>query len=661
MQAVYLGVTLHRGLRSLASYTTDWDLLDESKDVVQMWQQLPSVAEVPFALILRADHRRRLGQLARALNGLQNLLPLQDFEWQHFLDRQRRLVREADLRLRVYHSGIHPSMRATVWRHLLYVFPPLMSLDERQQFLEEQRAEYQRLRSSWQSAERTAKMEALKAAIRNDVARTDRGLEFFHGEENPHLDALFNILVTFAVNCPEISYLQGLNDIAGIFLMVYGGAEADAYIVFHNFVRLTRSLFTPEGLALKFAHLKALLHRFDAAFYDYLTQCNSHELLFCYRWLLLEMKREFAFGDSMRVMEVMWSTLPPPPEYTRQLQESLASGVLAARGESFSMREVLPQVVEKDIRLPTKNGQQSGFVQSIDMEIAEKDVAGGSWTVIDCLLPTAPEHSSMVATTPLAAQLAEDCQAAIRSPSLPSSPHPETVSMSREAEVTNSEVAPVDCERKLDGSEARSFLSPQKKSESSSARKEAAFSPPSEQSSWDVVSVDEPCLRTEQRNGDQLQVGAEETEASLAASYDECTTWRSSQVPTASAQPMPSRRRQQLSRPHSLPVSSPGSHDGFPYTQSPNATEASTNDSEDSENVQDAIQATYGSPFVLFVCLALLLLHRDHIMQRQLQEEDIAIYFDQLRGRHKVSRVLDKARSLLDEFVRTELQSPVSE
>ena len=40
-------------------------------------------------------------------------------------------------------------------------------------------------------------------------------------------------------------------------------------------------------------------------------------LYFTYRWLLLECKREFPFHDALRVLEVMWATLPidsePPP------------------------------------------------------------------------------------------------------------------------------------------------------------------------------------------------------------------------------------------------------------------------------------------------------------------------------------------------------------
>merc|ERR1712223_1165009 len=38
---------------------------------------------------------------------------------------------------------------------------------------------------------------------------------------------------------------------------------------------------------------------------------QADDLLYCYRWLLLEMKREFDFDDCFKVLEALWSSLPP--------------------------------------------------------------------------------------------------------------------------------------------------------------------------------------------------------------------------------------------------------------------------------------------------------------------------------------------------------------
>lgn len=50
---------------------------------------------------------------------------------------------------------------------------------------------------------------------------------------------------------------------------------------------------------------------YDPEFYCYLKRKNAHELLFCYRWLLLDLKREFPFEDALRSLEVIWSSIPP--------------------------------------------------------------------------------------------------------------------------------------------------------------------------------------------------------------------------------------------------------------------------------------------------------------------------------------------------------------
>lgn len=53
---------------------------------------------------------------------------------------------------------------------------------------------------------------------------------------------------------------------------------------------------------------------YDNTFWRYLKSIGADDLLFCYRWLLLEMKREFAFDDALRMMEVLWASLPYKPQ-----------------------------------------------------------------------------------------------------------------------------------------------------------------------------------------------------------------------------------------------------------------------------------------------------------------------------------------------------------
>lgn len=91
--------------------------------------------------------------------------------------------------------------------------------------------------------------------------------------------------------------------------------EAQAYICFCAVMKRLNANFMLDGIAmtLKFTHLSEALQFYDAEFFDYLKMHQADDLLFCYRWLLLEMKREFAFEDSLRMLEVLWSSLPPEP------------------------------------------------------------------------------------------------------------------------------------------------------------------------------------------------------------------------------------------------------------------------------------------------------------------------------------------------------------
>lgn len=89
--------------------------------------------------------------------------------------------------------------------------------------------------------------------------------------------------------------------------------EAQAYICFCAVMKRLNINFMLDGIAMtqKFAHLSEALQFYDPEFFEYLKMQQADDLLFCYRWLLLEMKREFAFDDSLRMLEVLWSSLPP--------------------------------------------------------------------------------------------------------------------------------------------------------------------------------------------------------------------------------------------------------------------------------------------------------------------------------------------------------------
>lgn len=177
-------------------------------------------------------------------------------------------------------------------------------------------AEYYKLRETWRSAVQKGNLAGelayVTSMVRKDVLRTDRLHPFYAGnDDNLNIAALFNILTTYALNHPAVSYCQGMSDIASPILFIMKD-EAQAYICFCAVMRRLSVNFMLDGIAMtaKFSHLADALQHYDPEFYDYLKQHQADDLLFCYRWLLLEMKREFAFEDSLRMLEVLWSSLP---------------------------------------------------------------------------------------------------------------------------------------------------------------------------------------------------------------------------------------------------------------------------------------------------------------------------------------------------------------
>lgn len=62
-----------------------------------------------------------------------------------------------------------------------------------------------------------------------------------------------------------------------------------------------------------------------------------------------------------------------------------------------------------------------------------------------------------------------------------------------------------------------------------------------------------------------------------------------------------------------------------------------------------------GNPFMLFLCLAILLEHRDHIMRNGLDYNELAMHFDRLVRKHHLGRVLRRAKALFADYLQSEV------
>ncbi len=72
----------------------------------------------------------------------------------------------------------------------------------------------------------------------------------------------------------------------------------------------SKIIFKSFWYCLQLTLLIELLKTLDPEFYSYLDAKDSGNLFFCFRWLLIWFKREFAFTEVMGLWEVLWTDLP---------------------------------------------------------------------------------------------------------------------------------------------------------------------------------------------------------------------------------------------------------------------------------------------------------------------------------------------------------------
>jgi hypothetical protein len=99
-----------------------------------------------------------------------------------------------------------------------------------------------------------------------------------------------------------IFIFQGMSDLLSPIMMTMMD-EAHAYVCFCAVMIRQKKNFMVDGVAMTkmFQHLSEGLTYYDPELFAYLKINQADDLLFCYRWLLLEMKREFAFEESLQV------------------------------------------------------------------------------------------------------------------------------------------------------------------------------------------------------------------------------------------------------------------------------------------------------------------------------------------------------------------------
>ncbi|XP_061728178.1 TBC1 domain family member 25-like [Cydia pomonella] len=271
-------VQLRVDMKPFAEASEDWEppglspAPREPPPTVAPAPHQPEKQEVPTGLqgLFMNQVEKTFNMVSRALNLYEDpntppRAPLSDSEFRTFLDAVGQITNTTKLREAIYCGGIDPSLRKVVWKHILNVYPDGMTGKERMDYIKRKANEYYTLRARWKDCIQkgivNADLAYVTSMVRKDVLRTDRHHNFYAGsDDNQNIASLFNILTTYALQHPRVSYCQGMSDLASP-LLVTMGDEAHAYICLCALMARLHCNFLLDGetMTLKFAHLTEAL------------------------------------------------------------------------------------------------------------------------------------------------------------------------------------------------------------------------------------------------------------------------------------------------------------------------------------------------------------------------------------------------------------------
>ncbi|KAH1105554.1 hypothetical protein J1N35_009322 [Gossypium stocksii] len=234
-------------------------------------------------------------------------------EWATFLDSEGRVVDSKALRKRIFYGGIEHKLRKEVWAILLGYHTYESTYAERKHQRSIKKTEYETIKSQWQSispaqAKRFTKFRERKGLIEKDVVRTDRSLPFYDGNDNPNVNLLRDILLTYSFYNFELGYCQGMSDLLSPILFVMED-ESESFWCFVALMECLGPNFNRDqsGMHSQLFALSKLVELLDNPLHNYFKQNDCLNYFFCFRWMLIQFKRELEYEKTMRLWEVLWT------------------------------------------------------------------------------------------------------------------------------------------------------------------------------------------------------------------------------------------------------------------------------------------------------------------------------------------------------------------
>ncbi|XP_026717206.1 small G protein signaling modulator 2 isoform X5 [Athene cunicularia] len=141
--------------------------------------------------------------------------------------------------------------------------------------------------------------------IDKDVQRCDRNYWYFTAD---NLEKLRNVMCSYVWEHLEVGYVQGMCDLLAPLMVILDNDQL-AYSCFSHLMKRMSQNF-PNGGAMDthFANMRSLIQILDSELFELMHQNGDYtHFYFCYRWFLLDFKRELLYEDVFTVWEVIWA------------------------------------------------------------------------------------------------------------------------------------------------------------------------------------------------------------------------------------------------------------------------------------------------------------------------------------------------------------------
>uniref|UniRef100_A0A8C7PSE9 Small G protein signaling modulator 1a n=1 Tax=Oncorhynchus mykiss TaxID=8022 RepID=A0A8C7PSE9_ONCMY len=142
--------------------------------------------------------------------------------------------------------------------------------------------------------------------IEKDVQRCDRNYWYF---TPANLEKLRNIMCSYIWQHLEIGYVQGMCDLLAPLLVILDDGELTPLSCFTELMkRMNQNFPHGGGMDTQFANMRSLIQILDSELFELMHQNGDYtHFYFCYRWFLLDLKRELVYDDVFAVWETIWA------------------------------------------------------------------------------------------------------------------------------------------------------------------------------------------------------------------------------------------------------------------------------------------------------------------------------------------------------------------